>query len=806
MHDFTLAIRRLLKAPSFAASVVLTLALGIGANTALFSVANSLLFRPLPLPRAEELVVPISHTNHGQYFLCAFAEVDRWRTAAQSFTALGSAAAATFIVTGRDNPEVLRGARVDADYFSTLGVGAALGRMFGGSDAGAPVAVLGYEVWQRRFGGGTDALGEAVVLNDQPHTIIGVLPPGIDLPTGTQIYVPLDPTTAGGEKARYGHIFWTVARLKPGRTVEQADTELKTIAAQMAKDQPAQQRNWTALALPLRNHLFEDNERSLQKKLALLCGAVGFLLLIACANVANLVLLRSLNRERELAIRIAVGADRWQITRQLLTESFVLTALGAALGLGLAAWLTPALFALSPVKAFAFGGVVEHPGLDWRVLGFTGLLGLVTGPLFSLPAAWRAIRLDPWRSIQQGSGGYAGSGANARWREIILVIAISLSLALLTGAGVLAKSYARLQGEPLGFIPRDVLSVRLGLPGTRYDTLEKRLNLLEPLLEKVRAMPGVQQAGITNRIPLHIEGVSDTYVPETGPLAGRDEIQLTQLRLVSPGYLETIGATLLRGRLIDAQDRATTPAVVVINQTFADKTWPGEDPLGKRVRPQPKPGEWLTVVGVIADLKENYIGGLRARQPAWYLAYPQHNRRSPVHLVARILGDVSSTAKAIEAAVHGLDPNQPVYEIVRLSDHVKNSTASEQFAPLLVGVFSIIGLLLVAVGIYGLTACFVESRTKEFAIRLALGATPNSIQGMVIKRGLTLFAIGAALGVVLSLWVARLLGGLLHNVSAIDPAVFTTALLALAVVVIAATWFPARRATKTEPNAALRAE
>ncbi len=806
MHDLALALRALSKRWSYTAAVALTLALGIGASTAVFSVADTLLFRPLPLPHAERLVVPISHTNNGQYFLCAFAEIEAWRASSRCFSSIGAASALPVTLSGPETTEMLRGARADSAYFTTLGIRPALGRLFEPADetGATSVAVVGFETWQRRFGGRADAIGQALVLNEKPYILVGVAPAGIDLPSHTEIYIPLERAAIGAETTRYSHQLWTVARLKDGATVNEADLELKTISAHLAQDQPAQQRNWTALALPLRNHLFEDNERMLTRKLSLLGGAVVLLVLIACANAANLVLLRSLNQERELAIRIALGANRWDIFHQLLVESVALAIVGGLLGLALATALTPAIFALSPAKAFALVSTVEQPGLDWRVLGFVGVMILITAPLFSLPAAWRALRLDPWRSIQQGSGSRSATGS--RSREIILVVAIGLSLALLTSAGALAKSLAHVQQEPLGFQPDNVITLRLGLPGARYDTLEKRLNLLDPLIEQVRALPGVQQAGFSNRIPLHSEGLSESCSAETGPLSMPDGALLANFRLVSTGYLEALGATLSRGRLFEARDRSTAPAVAIVNVTFSNLAWPGEDPIGKRIRFYRKPGEWCTVVGVIADLKENYIGGLRATQPAWYLAYPQQNRRSPVFIAARATGDLASTAKAIETSVHHLDPSQPIYEVMRMSDHVQHATQSERFGPMLIGTFSVAGLLLVAIGVYGIAACLVETRTKELAVRLALGASPASLRTMVIRRSFVSYSMGACLGLLLSVGLLHIFSGLLFHVSAFDPVVFGVPLLVLALITLAATWIPAHAATRTDPNIILRAE
>jgi putative ABC transport system permease protein len=810
MNDLALALRRLRRAPGFSFSVILTLALGIGATTALFSVAQALVFGPLPLPRAHEIVVPISHTNNGQYFLCSVAELERWRTAAKSFASIGAALAQSSVLSRRGAPELLRSAKVDAEYFATLGITPVLGRVFTSHDGvgdSTGTAVLGYDLWKARFGGDGAVLGEQILLDDHAFTIIGVLPPGLDLPSGTQVYIPFDRSAAAAERTRYTHNLWIVARLKPTRSVQQADTELKTLCSQLTQENPEQHRNWTALALPLRNHLLEDNERTIEKRLRLLGGAVGLLLLIACANAANLVLARSLHRERELATRVALGASPWSNVRLVIAENVLLAALGSALGLVLAGILTPALFALSPVKALAMGSIVGQPRIDWRVLLAVAGVATATVPLFSLPAVLRAVRLHPWAAIQAGPRGQGGSSAGARVREFILAATIALSLALLSASAIIWRSYFNVRHESLGFDPREVVSVRVGLTGPNYENPEKRWSFLSRVLADVRALPGVTSAGMANRIPLHIEGWSESFVMETGPLAGREEPNLVVYRVVSPGYLETIGARLLLGRLINDDDRPATQRVVVVNQTFAEAAWPAENAIGKRLRRyRGAPDEWLTVVGVVADIKEPYIGGLRANRQACYLAYPQRLSRSAIHIVAKGAGDGATLLKAIDAAVHRADSGQPVFEAVRLEEHVRNSTADEQFVPFLVGSFSICGLLLAALGIYGLTDYLVQRRLPEIGIRLALGASRGSIYWIMLRRSLAIFSLGAAIGIGISLLQTRLFAALLHKVSATEPTAFAVSTIALGVVVLLATALPARRAAKTDPLASLRAE
>ena len=804
LSDLRLALRSLARSPGFTVVAALTLAVGIGANTALFSVINSLLFRPLPLADVDRLVFPIARQQAAP-FLNAPAEYDAWRNGSREHTSWGAAVSNAAVLTGRSEPLQLRVAAIDAGYLATLGVAPAQGRAFTAaeSQAAAPVALLTHGFWQRVLGGAPDALEQTLQLDGVLHTIVGIMPPGFDLPIANDLYVPYA-MPAPGTLTRANRGLFVVARLAPGATLARSDAELKVLSAQLAASDPAQ-KGWSVGVLPLRHQLLEDINGGLSRRLALLLGAVGLLLLVACANVGNLVLARTLGRTHELAIRAALGASRSRIVRQLLAENAAVAGLGATAGWLLASWLTPVLLRLSPVKALALSSVLEAPSFDGRVLMFAAAATLLTVLLAGLPAVFRATRLDLNEAIQSG-GSRGASRAGARWRDGLVVVEVALCLALLAGAGLLARSFLKVLDEPLGFVPDHVLSVRVAPPAARYPDQPARVRFAEAVLERVRVLPGVRQAGVVSTLPLHLDGWSASFRPETGPLVNAEQAPGTAHRVVTPGYLEAMGVRLLAGRLITSDDRPDAPRVVVITENFARRVWPGEDAIGKRLRRPRYPEQWITVVGVIASVKEDRVIGVRGAEPAWYLPYAQTNFEDPVHVVAQSSADPAWLGRAIATAVQAVDPGQPVYETVALAPYVRAFLAPERFAASLLVGFATVGLLLAALGIYGVTAYVVGLRQRETGIRMALGETPAGAQRRVFGRSLALFSLGAGLGLAAVLALGHVFASQLHEVSAQDPATLASVVGVLALATIAATWLPARRAAKVDPMIALRAK
>lgn len=797
-----IALRQLRKSPGFTLVAIATLALGIGAFTALFSVINSLLFRPTPVHQLDELVFAISRNQDNHPLLSAPAEYEAWRDHSNAFTSWGAAITGTAVLTGSDTPEQLSLASLDDGYLRTLGVTPLHGRAFTVEETQqqAPVLLLSHAFWQARFGADPAVLGRHLVLDGAPHTVVGVLPPGFDLPRSNQVYRPYA-IPAPGTPTRPDRGLFPVARLAPGRTLADADTELKAIHQRLAASDPLHKGGSVNL-IPLRHQLLLDIEGDLSRRLLLFGGAVGLLLLVVCANVGNLMLARSLGRAREFAVCAALGASRTRLVRQVLLESGLLALLGGVAGLLLAAWLTPLLAAFNPVEPLALSGLLTTPSFDLRVLLATAGAAALTLLLAGLPAVWSATRVD-LNDVLQSGGARGSSRHGGRWRDGLIVGEIALCLALLAAAALLGKSLQRLLDEPLGFEPRHVLAVRVAPSLERYPDQASRTRFAENVLERMRLLPGVRHAGLGTTLPLHLDGWTAAFRPETGPKAASEHASTTLHRLVTPGYLEAMGMTLTRGRLIEATDRADSPRVAVISETLAQRMWPGEDPLGQRVRRLRSPDQLITVVGVVAPVKEDL---LHVEESVWYLPYAQFDFTDPVHLVVKSDGDPQLLGRAIADAVHAVDPLQPLFELTELEPYVARFFSPDRFAATLLGGFATVGLLLAALGIYGVNACFVGLRHREIGIRLALGATPRAVGRFVFGHSLRLLAAGVLLGIAGALVAGRVFASLLHDVRPHDTVVFASVTVLLTAVALLATWLPARRATRIDPVEALRAE
>jgi len=812
-QDLRYGARMLLKQPGFSLICIAALALSIGANTAIFSAANALLLRPLPVEDIDRLVSTFALREGFDPFACSFLEYAAYRDRTHLFSSSGVATQRSFNLIGQGEPERVRGATVMADYLSTLGTKPVLGRVFSADEdrpGGPPVALIGYTFWQKHFAGSAGAIGQPLNLDGRTYTVLGVMPAGFDLPAAAEIWLPLQTNIENlplSERAATANEI--LARLVPGVTVKQADTELKAIARQLEQEYPNFRRGWSVKVISLRQDLLGDLEGHVRKALFALAGGVGFLLLICCANVANLQLARGIARQRELALRRALGAGRWRLVRQLLTESMLLAFLGGVAGVILANWLVPILAALNPIRGISFAAFLHNFEIDRRVLAFAFFVTLVTGIIFGLVPALKAAgarELMPRIKEADQRSGAAASGR--RWLNGLIVAEMAIALTLLICGGLMVQSFQRLQHVALGFSPDNLLTMKMVLPASKYSQYRQRVAFTDQVLEQVRHLPGVVSAGTTTNIPLERETAYDAVFNVEGrPTTNPNDVPITSHRIVSPGYLETLGVTLIKGRLIDQSDRAETLPVVVVSREFARQAWPGEDAIGKRVR-RIRIGQtfpWMTVVGVVSDVKEDRFN-YRINRPVWYVPYPQVENDFPVNLIIRAALDPTSLTAAARDAIHNIDPDQPVSNIMTMNTNLSSVLVTERFGAVLMGTLAGCGLLLASIGLYGVMAYSVRQRTGEIGIRIALGAQPKHVLRLIMGYGMKLTILGVSIGLVAAWAATRLLVSLLFGLGATDAVTFCAISVLLGLVGLIACYFPARRALSVDPVIALRAE
>jgi predicted permease len=807
-----LALRRMRRHPLHAGVSIACLALGIGANSAIFSVVNALLLRPLPVERDERLAFTLGLRGDDDPYEASLLDYIALRTQATAFSGVGAATPRSFNLSEGERPERVSAAAVTADYLSTLGVRPVLGRGFTEQDdrpGGEGAALIGYGLWQRRFGGEPGVVGRALRLAGRSHTVVGVLPAGFDLPLATEVWVPLglvpDTLPADEQDARD---YLMVARLRDGATWAQAQTEARTLARRLEQSYPERRAGWGLKLIPLRQQLIGDINGHIRPALLLLLAVVGFLLLLTCANVASLQLVRALERGHEIAVQVALGAERRRIVSSLLGESLLLSLLGGGLGLLLAALATPPLMALSPVQANALAGQLSDARLDLRVLAFTCGVSVAAGLLFGLaPALGTSLEQQLLTRLREGGRRASGTRASKRLFGLLTLGEIALAMTLLVGAGLVVHSFRHLASARLGFRADERLVVELHLAPDEYPDRALRVAFAEALLERVRALPGVASAGVTTTIPLAVSSWDAAYAVE-GQALDPGEVPLTAHRLVSPGYLETLGVRPLAGRLIEARDREGGQLVAVVTRSFAERAWPGRDALGQRVGPrrQPPGGAWFTVVGVLDDVKEDRFN-FRIDRPVWYLPLAQREGEFPLNLVVHASGgDALALAPAVRAALHEIDRNQPISRVTTLARHVDQFLGPQRFSALLSGLFAVLGLVLAAVGVYGVTAYGMAQRTTEFGIRMALGAPPGGLVRLVLGEGARVALLGLGLGALGGVLVGRALHGTLYQVRPADPFNLAAVGAVLMGVMALATWLPARRVARLDPNLALRHE
>jgi putative ABC transport system permease protein len=796
LQDIRYGARMLLKRPGLTLIAVITLALGIGANTAIFSAVDALLLRQLPFPDPERLVMiwendTLEGNSRNSVAPANFVD---WRKQNEVCSQIGVFSQPSGLnLTGGQEPERITGIFVSQNLFSLLGVQPHIGRGFIAEDLKerqALVVLLSYSLWQRRFGGDPSVIGKPLTLDGAAFTVIGVMPANFQLPEEAEMWG----LTLNGELAtmRGQHFLRVMARLKPEVTLEQARANFSLIARRLEQQYPDTNRGYGVNVLALREQLAGD----VRPTLYLLLGAVGFVLLIACANVANLMLARAGVRQREMAIRSAVGAGRFRLVRQLLTESMLLAMAGGLLGLLLAFWGVDWISAIGADLALA-----PRIGIDLRILGFTILMTMLTGIIFGLAPALSASKPNLNGSLKEG--GRSAGDSSHRMRNLLVVAEIALALALLAGAGLMIRSFIRLQNVDTGFDPNNLLTTQFDPTGAKYDESENIAAFYQQLTERVELLPGVISAAAISRIPLAGDRSTSGLTIEGSPPSPGEQREV-HYRVVTPGYFRTMGIPLRAGRELTVADNAAAQPVALINRAMADKYWRGEDAAGKRIRLGPNPkSPWITIVGVVGDARNFGLDG--EALPEVYVP----NLQSPtgrMRLVVRTAVEPLSLVAAVRGAVRSLDKDVPFSQVATVEQLLAKSVSRRRLNLSLLGVLAVIALALAAAGVYGIMSHAVMTRTHEIGVRVALGAQALDVYRLVVGRCMKLVLAGMAIGLISSVALTRLMVKLLYGISASDPVTFIAVSVLLLVVALVACWVPARRATKVDPLVALRHE
>jgi putative ABC transport system permease protein len=805
LQDIRYGIRTLIKARAFTTIAVIALALGVGANTAIFSVVNSLLLRPLPYDDPVRLVQLWETTlkRNRNEVPASFPNFADWRDQNQVFEQVVAYSDWSFNLTGVSDPERIRSAIVSPTFFSTLGIKPILGRVFlpdedkPGKDL---VVVINERLWQRRFNRDPNILGRNLSLGDKVFTVVGVIPTGAQMPIQDGEIEMWAPISHGyGFTNRYGHYLSVLARLKPGVSIEQAQAEMDAIAGRLAAQYPDSNTGFGARVVALHEQIVGN----LKTLLFILFGAVAAVLLIASANVANMLLARATRRQKEIAIRTALGAGRARLVRQLLTESLLLAVAGGILGLLIALWGIDLLVALSPADLPR----IKEVRVDGRVLGFTLGVSLLTGIIFGLWPALQASKPNLNETLKEGGRGAGVGIGRQRVRSLLVVSEIALSLVLLVGAGLLIRSFLKLQAVSPGFNPRNVLAMQLDFSGPNYKTGAQVIAFHSQLLERIKSLPGVESASTRTFVPIAADA-SFAYLSFVieGRGSGPANRSMAFYNAVSPDYFHTMQIPLVKGRGFDERDVRKAQQVAIINETLARHYFPGEDPVGKRVSTNddnPTEEDWVTVVGVARDTKPRSLEA----EPVAELYMPFAQQPEPfISLMIRTTNDPATVAAAVRNEVLALDKDQPVYSIRTLDDVLSEAVAAPRFRTLLFAVFAAVALILAAVGVYGVMSYSVTQRTHEIGVRMALGARPRDVLRLVVRHGFALALAGIAIGIIASYFLTKLLSSLLFEVSATDTLTFVAISALLTGVALAACTVPARRAMKVDPMVALRYE
>lgn len=802
LQDVRFGLRLLLKNPGFTAVAVLTLALGIGANTAIFSVVNAILLRPLPFADPGRIMVvwhkPPQKIFPGvQRFVVSPANYLDWRSQNHVFDQMAAIGFRSLNLAGMGQPESVAGVAVSADFFSVLGVRPSSGRTFIAADdqSGHGNVVVVSDVFRRsHFGANENILGRTIKLDDQSYAIIGVMPATFGFPSRVQLWIPLAWTDK--ERALRGfHDYIVIARLKSGVSEGNAQAEMDAISDNLANQYPTDDAGWGAVVVPLHDSLVGP----VRSALLILLAAVAFVLLIACANVANLTLARALGRRKEIAIRTALGATLGRVMRQMLTETVLLSVAGGALALLLAH------FAIDSIAAFLSPRLrlSVHIGLDGWVLGFTLAISILTGIIAGLAPSWYLAKTNLNASLKQGLGRTDSASSGDMARNVFVIAEVALSLLLLVGAGLTIRTLYLLQNVNPGFDSRNVLTVPLAISDTKYPNADRQTNFFNNVLGRVRALPGVESAGAVNTLPFQA-GSMQPVIPEGQPVVPLADQSEVAVRAISPGYLRAMRIPLEQGRDLTDADKAESQPVILVSDAFAKRFWPHENPIGKHVTLSFWPGPSREVVGVVGDVR---LDGVDVSRPveAIYDAMSQ-NTQTQMVLTVRTRPVPTSLTSAVTDAVHDVDPDEPVVGVVTMESVVDQSLGQQRLNVVLLAAFAGLALLLGAIGIYGVQSYVVRQRIREIGIRIALGARRSDVFRLVLGQGLKLALIGIGIGLAASFGLTRLMASQLYGLSATDPLTFAAVAIVLAFVALLACYIPARRATRVDPMATLRHE
>jgi len=816
-QDLRYGARLLARAPGFAAVAILTLALGIGANTAIFSVVNAVLLRPLPFYESDRLM-QVWHTPPQAsfpgipVFAVSPANFLDWRNQNQTFDGMSAYGFGRYTLTGTGHPESIRMVAATTGLFSILHVQPLLGRVFlnGEDQPGRDhEVVLSNGLWHSRFGADSSVVGENIELNGQAYTVVGVMAQGFEFPISSdpndrpQMWKPLA-WTDGERAVRDNHNFAVVARLKPGVTFKQAQADLDIISNRLAQQYPKDNKGWGAIAVPLREDLVGD----VRPALLVLLGAVAFVLLIACANVANLALTKALLRRKEVAIRAALGASRRRLLQQALSESLLLAFAGGALG------LLFAHYGVALIVRFLAQWLPRSAdiALDGRVLAFTLSVSLLTGFAAGLLPALRMAKADLNQALKQGLGRTASDSGGNRTRNVLVVSEVALSLMLLIGAGLMIRTLWTLYHVNPGFDPDHVVTMEVSVPTGKFAEPAQQVRFFTRVLEGIRELPGVQSAGLIDSLPLSDNGSHQPILVEGRPALPMADLPEVDVRLISPGYMSAMHIPLVRGRDIDDSDVEGRPGAVLISQSMAKQFWPDEDPIGKRLTLYFFPNLTRVVVGIIADVKLNAMNETR---PAATLYFPLAQLSAPssgewssfgMNLAVRAKKGSLSIVPAIANSIHGMDPEVPLLNIRTMGDSISASLSPARFTMLLLAAFAGFALLLAVIGIYSVMSYSVSRRTNEIGIRVALGASPSDVLLLVVRQGITLALLGSGIGITGALLLSRLMANLLYGIRPTDPITFIVVAIVLTLVALLACYIPARRAMRVDPIVALRYE
>ncbi len=806
LQDLRYGTRMLIKNPGFTFVAVITMALGIGANTALFSVVNGVMLKSLPFDKPDRLMF-ILETNSKFPAPGVSSSSLNYRDRkeqSQSFKLISARQPFTGNLTSSDLPEKIQGEKVNWDYFQTLGLAPIAGRDFMQEEdkpGGPPVILLSKGLWQRRFAGDPGIIGQTIPINGQSTTVVGIMPN--DYRPNIEFWVPLGLVYENAD--RNLHNLQVIGRLADNATVEQAQTEMSTISARLAEQYPESNSGWGLAVVPF-NDLVTLNIRP---ALMILLVAVGFVLLIACANVANLLLARAASREKEIAIRLALGAGRGRLIRQVLTESVLISLIGGSIGVLVSLWCTDALVSLNPQGIPRVGEI----GVDGRVLGFALLVSVAAGVLFGFVPALQASRANLNETLKESGKSTAGHIRGRRIRNTLVIVQIALAFVLLVGAGLLIKSFSALQQVAVGFNRDHLLTMQIALPPALYPNDNDVIGFYKEATQRLSSLPGVSSASAITQAPLAGGGPQFIFSVEGRPLPTPSEAPMASYRVITPDYFQTLGIPLIKGRTLSESDDRNALQAVVINQNMADIMWPGEDPIGKRMTvgvplPNEQP-DWARVIGVVGNVKHTSLtgeSGMQMYQATAQTPFITLGLGRSMTFVLRTQLDPASVTESARSVIAGLNPTLPLSNVKTMDTIIHETTAPFRFNMFLLGLFAAIAMILTVVGVYGVMNYAVTQRTQEIGIRMALGAQPSQVRAMVLKQGLALSSIGLAIGLAGGFAATRLMSSLLFGVSATDPMIFAAVVLILIIVALLTCYIPARKATKVDPIIALKYE